>query len=76
MPRRPATALLLLLAAGATACAGAPRCATAPAGAVVRWADLSLDPATRITVVPVLVQAPADFDPSAGTVLVLSLIHI
>jgi hypothetical protein len=69
MPRRPATALLLL-AAGATACAAAPRCATAPAGAVVRWADLSLDPATRITVVPVLVQAPADFDPSAGTVLV------
>lgn len=68
MPRRFATALLLL-AAGATACAGAPRCATAPAGAVVRWADLSLDPATRITVVPVLVQAPAELDPSAGTVL-------
>ncbi|MDO9022878.1 MAG: hypothetical protein Q8S73_19325 [Deltaproteobacteria bacterium] len=67
MPRRPTTALLLF-AAGATGCAAAPRCATAPAGAVVRWADLSLDPAARINVVPVLAQAPAGFDPSAETV--------
>ena len=61
---------LLLLAATSAACAAAPRCATAPAGAVVRWADVPVDPAARLTVVPVTAQSPVRFDASAGPVFV------
>ena len=50
---------LLLLAATSSACAAAPRCSVAPAGAVVRWADVGLDPLARITVVPVIAQSLA-----------------
>ena len=61
---------LLLLAAAAAACAATPRCATAATGDLVRWADVSFDPAARLAVVPVTVQAPAVFDSSAGPVFV------
>ena len=61
---------LVLLAATCAACAAAPRCATAPAGALVRWADVALDPAARLTVVPVTSQSPPRFDASEGPVFV------
>ncbi|MBK8690934.1 MAG: hypothetical protein IPN17_01145 [Deltaproteobacteria bacterium] len=61
---------LLLLAATSSACAAAPRCSIAPAGAVVRWADVGLDPTARITVVPVIAQSPRSFDASEGPVYV------
>jgi hypothetical protein len=61
---------LLLLSAAAAACAATPRCATAATGALVRWADVSFDPAARLAVMPVTVQSPAVFDTSAGPVFV------
>lgn len=71
MTRRSATApALLLLAATSAACATTPRCSAAPAGAVARWADVVHDPAARLVVVPVALQAPADFAASTGPVFV------
>lgn len=61
---------LLLLAATSSACAAAPRCSIAPAGAVVRWADVGLDPMARIHVVPVIAWSPRRFDASEGPVFV------
>lgn len=66
----PALLALAATAATAAACASAPRCAAAPTGAVVRWAEVSFDPAARLAVLPVTVQSPAGFDASAGPVFV------
>jgi hypothetical protein len=67
MPRTAPT--LSLLAAAALGCAARPRCGVAPEGAVVRWSDVTPDPATRFAVLPAVAQSSARFDAGAAAVL-------